>query len=477
MMVNSEEQAVARYLEARNYIDVEIVCLTPRLKNPEKKVATVREFNSRLGDPQRDFPSVQVAGTSGKGSVCHYLARMLFLSGVSTGLHVSPYLQVATEKSWVNDRYVSAFEFHDAAMMVKPVAQIYRYDENCPASVHGMASLALSYVAFSRRNIDWCVMETGLGGRFDLVQGLRRELAVVTDVGLDHTDALGSTVEEIAWHKAGIMEGAPQTLAVRGDPRVWKVLEEQAAEYGTKLIPVEPGAVVTRTNADGAVVRLPFLGDVPFRTSADTAGFALRNMAVAATAADLLARRGVGLTAEAVAGALEGPGFPGRMETVQQNPTVILDCAHNHQKMEALGCTLLPGKGRLVVVFGATGTKKGVDFLAALPQRPDHLVLTRPLLHGKAVMDPARMAEEAGQTGASVHIVASPIRAIETALALAGPADIVLVTGSVYLVGQVRSRWYHWTKVLVQQSSYPGRTQSGRPVRGIASSTVGKYFF
>ena len=448
---------VELYQEARNYIDVEIVRHTPRRRTPGGKVETALEFNRRLRDPQAAYPSVQIAGTSGKGSCSHYLSRILCAAGLKTGLHISPYLQVATEKTWVDGLYAAPEEFHRAYLEVKPATESFRYRHDCPASVHGMASLALSYCAFREAKIDWCVMETGLGGRFDLVQGLDRRLAVITDIGLDHVESLGPDLKSIAWHKAGVMEGTPLALAVYSKA-VWRVFEDEARRQQCPLRPVHPDEVVrpaTRDGRDTLVFHLPYLREVEVERPVGLFGYPVRNMAVAACAADALAEQGCPVTADAVARGLCGPPLPGRVEVLQEGPLVVLDAAHNQQKMAALGKALTRGGRRLLIVFGATGVSRGPEMLQALPRRPDVIIATRPQLYGKKTVAPEELAHRARTVAPVAEAAPNPQAALRRALNLADPEDLILVTGSVYLAGQVRERWYPWQQVLLQRTSFP----------------------
>lgn len=460
------------YLEARNYIDVEVVRLEPRLSDPDGKVATVRAFNQDLGNPQASFRSVQVAGTSGKGSTSTWLARILHACGVSTGLHVSPYLQAATEKTWIDGRYAAPGPWHEAYLRVRPLSESYRLRTDCKASIHGMTSLAVTYECFRDAGIDWAVMETGVGGRYDLIQGLDRHLAVITDIGLDHVKTLGEDLQAIAWHKAGIMEGAPRALATF-DPQVWPVFEEQAARSGCRLEPVRPEDVASlHEGGDGPVVRLrlPTLGSVEIPWPFDGGGFRLRNFAVAACAADMLSDEGVRLTPEALAASMTAGPVPGRMESVQTHPRVILDAAHNPQKMQALVSSVFPGgmqrKGRkraqgisprprFLLVLAATGDRAVEEFAAVFPVPPDVLVLTRPLLYGKKVSSPDELAVPLRGWAGQTLLADTPAQAMEAVLSEGRPEDLVLVTGSIYMVGQARDRWYPWEQVVLQGTSFP----------------------
>ncbi|MEZ6188134.1 MAG: hypothetical protein R3F62_24390 [Planctomycetota bacterium] len=211
----SSASAWALYEAARQWVDVDVVRMTPRRKDPDGKRAAALAFNHALGDPQRAYRSVQVAGTSGKGSVSALIAAALSAGGTRTGLHVSPYLQAFTEKTWVDGRLMSAEAFAAHVETLRPHADAEAARDG-PASVHGLASLAISTLEFARQGVELAVHETGVGGRFDLTQGLDLALAVITDLGLDHQKALGPTLAEIAWHKAGILRPGVPAVAVDG---------------------------------------------------------------------------------------------------------------------------------------------------------------------------------------------------------------------------------------------------------------------
>jgi len=452
--------AIARYLDAQRYIDVDVVRLEPRDRTREGKLDAVRRFNAALGDPQAAFDSIQVAGTSGKGSVCTFIAHTLHAAGYGTGLHVSPYLQVITEKTWCEGRYCGPGEFADAVDLVRPVAEEFRRWDGCPASVHGMASLAASYEVFRARGLDTVVMETGVGGRFDLVQGLVKRLTVITDLGLDHTKTLGESVEEIAWHKAGIMEEGVPCVAVEGPG--FDALEREAVERRAPLCPVRPEALLIRADArtaDGAldvVLRLPYLGEIPVRLPGTT-GFHARNAAVAAAALDRLAADGAALEPEHLAAGFARARYPGRFEQVQDRPRVILDGAHNPQKMAALldGIHGTSSDGPLVVLVAFSGARAPGPLVRALAESATSLVATRLDLYGKATVPAEDISDAARRAGLPAATVADPMDALEEARAAAGPDGTVLVTGSLYLVGRVRDRWYPWREVLLQGTSWP----------------------
>ncbi len=438
-----------RYRTAIDYIDREIVRMTPRRRSPQGKVRAALAFNRALGDPQRSYPSIQIAGTSGKGTVSHFIAESLSAAGLRTGCHVSPYLQSFTEKSWLDGRYCSVDELARATDRVRPVADSFAGDGDCPASVHGMASLAVSYAIFEEAALEVAVMETGLGGRFDLVQGLRRELSVITELGLDHTRSLGPTIDEIAWHKAGIMESGVPCVAARSDG--WGVLEREAERVGAPLRAVDLRAL--RPGADGRLrLRLDTFGelDLDLGTSAP---FVARNAAVAAAALDRLAEAGWPIAPEHLEIGLRAP-IPGRLEIVQRRPRVVLDCAHNAQKVAALGAAL--DADDLTVVFAATGSRSPEDLLREIAGRTTRLVATQLELYGKATVPAAEIAETGSRLGIDSIAVEDPEAALDRAVAITPRSAALLITGSVYLVGRLRDRWYPTEDVILEGTSWPG---------------------
>ncbi len=467
-----EPQEIELYCAAQRYVDEEIVRLTPRRRSPEGKVSTVLEFNGMLGDPQRSFRSIQVAGTSGKGSTSYYLANLLHSHGYRTGLHVSPYLQVATEKSWIAGEYASGREFAWAADEVRSTAEHFRQDEECPASVHGMASLGVTYELFRKAGVEWGVMETGLGGRFDLVQGLDRWVSVITDIGYDHTESLGSTLRDIASHKAGIMRGARVCVAVY-NPEIWDVFRTEALECGCQLVPVSVGIPVPDGAAVGGGISLPASWSVPgfhelhglrsagaWGEGVSLVGFQARNMEVALRAfrvAGLLA--GFDSQPAPCVEALVQSRFPGRMEHLRVGGlTVLLDAAHNEQKMRGLGEALGSMRGEeWVMVLGASGTRDVADMLSSLGAKPSVAVLSKPRLYSKKTAEPWDVARELAPQVGRIVVEEQPEAAMEAAIDLANRFGIgrVLVTGSLYLVGQCRNYFYPWRDVLLARNSFP----------------------
>jgi dihydrofolate synthase/folylpolyglutamate synthase len=318
-----------------------------------------------------------------------------------------------------------------------------------------MTSLATTYEVFKRRGIQVAVIETGLGGRFDLVQGLHRVLSVISDLGLDHQEHLGHTVEEIAWHKAGIMQAGVPCVAIKG--AAWEVLDREATALGVQMTWLREEDLAQTAQEPGLLeLNLPRLGRLTCRPGLSGA-FQRRNAALAALAADALVGEGFSLDAGAVVRGLEDTRFPGRLETVQAGPRVILDGAHNPQKLEALAGEFAGGRRGTVLLLGVSGHRDPSPLLRGLSHAFKLVHLAAPALYGKDCPDPGTMAELARPLGYEAYAHRSPEEALAAALEDCPKDGLLLVTGSLYLLGAVRNHWYPWPQVLEHRSSFPSR--------------------
>ncbi|MCP4680054.1 MAG: hypothetical protein GY854_32095 [Deltaproteobacteria bacterium] len=425
----------ARYLEAERVINEGMIRLGLSLmreeikpKDPEARMAEMRGFLEECGNPQKGIPAVHVGGTSGKGSVCSAIAGILTEAGLKVGLHVSPYLQSATEKIWVADRFVSSDAFADLVDWVTPVA-LPRVHPDTPASIHGMASVAIALEAFRLEKVDVMVFEVGCGGRFDLTSFVDTAVAVVTNVGMDHVVSLGPTIENIAWHKAGIARpSVPLVTGATGD--ALGPIREEASRVDAPLI------------------------EIPSRI----AGYA-HNHAVAEEASRWVARvLGVSLGKEQITRGLERVRLAGRSEIMPgDGPRVVLDGAHNAEKLAvAIDAALTgAGPGQRIGVVGFLGTKAKPELVKSLEGRFDHIIATEPNVYAKTSCPTTETAALLTDIGYDATIEPDMFAAVDAAIDRAGADGTVLVTGSFYLVGDIRERWFSKESVVMQQTSWP----------------------
>ncbi len=402
------------------------------VRDPEARIAAMRDFIDACGNPQRNLPALHVAGTSGKGSVCAAAASILRESGLSVGLHVSPYLQSATEKIWIDGLFVDAREFDELVEWVLPAARP-RLRPETPASIHGMASVAVALEAFRRAKVDCIVFEAGCGARYDLTSLVETEVAVITNVGLDHVVSLGPGIERIAWHKAGAARpGRPLVCGATLGPAA-EVIRGEAREVGAELVEVPPGEDAVDHN---------------------------RRLAVRA-AEELAGRLGRRLDPEAVRRGLARARLAGRSEAMPSRPgsaRAVLDGAHNADKLAvAVERALFAAPpGRRVALVGLLGTKAGPALARPLAGRFDAAVATRPRVYGKTPFPAAETAALLAEAGIETVVVEPrPREALERALELAGADGSVLATGSFYLAGELRERWYPKRAVVLERTSWP----------------------
>ncbi len=417
----------------------------------------LRAFLEFIGNPHLNYRTIHVAGTSGKGSTSAFLASILSAAGFRTGLHVSPYLQVETEKLQIDDRLMSPQKFAEHVQALDVEMQRWVEAGNQPLT-YGEFWVSLTFFSFDREDCDFVVCEAGAGGRFDLTNIVQPDVSVITSVGLDHVRTLGETIPEIAWHKAGIIKpGVPAVTTVE-DPAALEVIRQEAELQGSTLIELqrdrdywwewrERNGGYLRMPGMSESIRLPLTG--PFQSS---------NAAVASRACQILTgENGPLVSNETIRAGIERTRFPGRVEIVQESPHVILDGAHNPEKVDALIHTLsyFDRPARRILVLGSLG---GHDFLKVardVAPEADEIIVTAPSAVERASAPVDEIVATIDEVGTPNTLVLEPLEAIQTALDKAGPSDQIVVTGSLYLVGAVREHWYPKQAILSQQTPFP----------------------
>jgi len=439
----------------------------------EERMGRLRRFLARLGDPLTGYPVVHVGGTSGKGSTSTAIAAILHAAGYRVGLHTSPYLQTPAEKLQVDGRLVAPERF--VALTDELFATHERWEADGEVALtYGEAWVALSALFFRAEAVDVAVLEVGAGGRFDLTNVVAPALSVITTVGIDHTATLGDTIEAIAWHKAGIIKpGVPAVTAVT-DPAALPILTAEAKAVGTTLRRVIPGQTFDAVTTGPAGTSWRDVASGSAYTIGLAGRFQATNGALAVAAVEALRDRGADglkIPDAAIHRGLASSRIPGRVEVMQRRPTVLLDGAHNPEKIAALAAdlpALLParGDGRRVVILGVLEAKQAEQMIAALVPYMDVLVATAPRVLAKpalAASDLMQVARVAGY-GGPVLIEPEPMEALLRALASVRDPDrdSILVTGSLYLVGNVREHWYGESEIVLARSPYGDEGREGR---------------
>jgi dihydrofolate synthase/folylpolyglutamate synthase len=419
------------------------------LHDGPRRLQRIETLLAALGHPERRYLTLHVTGTSGKGSVCTYLGAVLRHAGYRTGVHTTPYLQVPMEKLQIDGRYAAPDEF---VRLVRDFrARLPEGDAATEDLPYPALSVVLTHEYFARQRVDAAVVEVSTGGRYDWTNTIRPQVAVVTTVGPDHLNTLGPSLADVAWHKAGIIKpGAPSVTGVRPPERA--VIEHEADQQGSPLrrLGVEFELDVRRCSESGTVF--------DYRT-ADRALTGLEtgmlgrhqafNAALAVAALEAFGAANGPISEAALREGLRSARLPGRMELIQRRPDVLLDGAHNPEKAAALAASLaeiFPSR-RLVLVVGALSTKDVGAILAPFAAQTRQAIITMPHVLGKPGLDPERVAAAASDLGLPVRVEPSPADAIQAAMEAAGD-DLICVTGSLYLVGEVRRLWVPDERVL-----------------------------
>jgi dihydrofolate synthase/folylpolyglutamate synthase len=416
-----------------------------RLRRAEERLHRTHRLLSALGDPHLRYPVVHVTGTSGKGSTCAAIAAILTAAGYRVGLRTSPYLQVATEKLQIGVSLIDASSFASESALVLEVAQrlVTGSGSRRPSYAEVWSGIAFSW--FARREVDIAVVEVGAGGRFDSTNVVQPAVSIITSVGLDHLVSLGPTLADIAWHKAGIIK--PGSVAVIGN------------------LPVEALPIVHEAaSAAHAPIVVAGDSDVPLSlTEFVPAHFQRQNAKVTIAAVAALRRQGFHVPDRAILAGITGVRLPGRLEFMPGAgiPRVWIDGAHNPDKMDALFAAsdafvrddILP-----VVILGVLDSKDVAALASRVCGGASAIVATEPSVLGKTAISAkslARGIRDCGFTGL-IDCEANPREALRAAVALATARDAdVLVTGSLYLAGEIRRHWYPDEQVVLQRTSWP----------------------
>lgn len=418
------------------------------------KLDRTRRLLEEMGNPQHSYPTVHVTGTSGKGSTSTLIASILNAAGYRTGLRTSPFLQVATEKLQTGGRLIDAQQFRDVTFEVLTRAE-GTLGRDCVG--YAEAWSALSYQWFADRAVDLAVIEVGAGGAFDSTNVIEPVVSVITSVGMDHVVSLGPTLADIAWHKAGIIK--PGGVAVIGPmpDEARTVIEQRACAVRARIVEAA----------------FPDSNLVP----AMNGEFQLTNASVALTVVAALREQGYFISEAAVREGIASTRIPGRLEQMPINdgPAVWIDGAHNVDKIAAVAREaprLGPGTTLPVLVLGLLASKDAIPIVKALFPVASTIVTTQPQVLGKTSLSASVLKELIEERGFSGTLVQEPRPddALEMAQELAGGLQAsVLVTGSLYLAGELRRRWYHNDDIVLQRSSWPRAqscavTSSGIPI-------------
>jgi dihydrofolate synthase/folylpolyglutamate synthase len=430
-------QALAWWYGAVNY---EVRAPLP----DDLRLDAMRALLHRLGEPHRRLRLLHVAGSKGKGSTSAMLAAVLRRAGYRTGLFTSPHLCRVEERLQVDGEPISVLELTAllddirAAVTAGPALEPTFFE----------IATAACFLHFLRRRVDAAVLEVGLGGRFDSTNVCRPAVALITSISFDHTQQLGNRLASIAMEKAGIVKPGLPTMSGVTVPEARQVIERICRERGAPLYQLgvdfhyryEPGQVtgdglrpprvqVLTRQRTWPVLELGLLGE-----------HQAANAAVALAGVEHLRARGWHVGDAAVAAGLAGVEWPARLEVVGRRPLVVLDCAHNVASAQALADTLrqsFPATRRLLV-FAGSSDKDLAGMLRVLAPLFGHVFLTRYAHNPRSVPPEVLAGLLPRDADLAVTLCPTAVEGWHAARDAAGPADLICVTGSVFLAGELR---------------------------------------
>jgi len=417
-------------------------------------LAHMRVLLEGLEHPERRFPAVLIAGTNGKGSTAATLAAILERSGYKTGLYTSPHLVRINERIRINGSTIGDGDFALIHDLVDRTAERLVSEAELPWHPSFFEMLtAIAFEYFARERVDIAVLEVGMGGRLDATNVVEPRVSVITDISLDHQKFLGETLPEIAREKAGIIRANGAVVTLPQAPEANDVLGNTILALGAKGISAVPYVPPVSPNSEqylfpstqekaGYISRYPLevMGrEITIETPL-VGRHQLRNIALAIAAAEELAHQGfAAITATSIAGGIRETRWPGRfqvMPATAEHPEVVLDVAHNPAGAWALRSTLSATyeERRLVFVFGAMRDKAIREIAEILFPLADRVIATH--VENPRAATASEIREAAKRLSVSIEEAADVPAALVKAGNTAGTRGLVVVTGSIYIVGE-----------------------------------------
>lgn len=411
-----------------------------------------------LGNPQQRIHFVHIGGTNGKGSTAAMLASMLRTAGYRIGLYTSPYLLSFTNRMAVNGADIDHRDLVNLVDRIRPMVETISKDPDLGDMTEFEVVTVLALTFFAEQKVDLVILEVGLGGRLDATNVVTPLLSIITNISLEHTEILGSTIEAIATEKAGIIKRKRPLLTAAEDERALSVFEARCALLEapmTRIYPApgDPGglttavpvAVLQKITAAGQTFSYKGFSKqledlfIPLRGL-----YQLNNAATALAALEMLGKNGFTVSENDLRDGLANTVWPGRLELLRREPLLIMDGAHNPASMEKLA-EAMPSYfsyRRLILVIGMLADKDTAAMLGSILPLADSVIFTKPLLPRAADPDHiARFAADHFSLKNNYLVVHDHGEALDRALDMASPEDAILVTGSLYTVSDIRAHW------------------------------------
>jgi dihydrofolate synthase / folylpolyglutamate synthase len=428
------------YQEALKYLDSFI--------NYEKKdgydynasfsLDRMRRLAASLGNPQDSARSVHVAGSKGKGSTCAITHSILRCAGFKTGLYTSPHLSSFRERIRIDDTLISEDDL--TRLMAKIRAAVDAIGDDPPTFFE--ICTALAYLYFKEKKADIAVYETGLGGRLDATNILKSLVCAITPISYEHTDKLGNTLAEIAGEKAGIIKEGGVCVAAPQEKEALRVIEDACRSKKTRLILIGRDILFEELAGGGSREYFNILGlfgEYPRLETGLLGRHQIVNAATAVGIIEALKNKGLPVPGDAIREGIAGARWEGRLEIVGRNPLVVLDGAQNRASAKALADAVRKRfeYKRMVLVLGVSKDKDMKGIADELTPLADSVILTKSRLPERAA-EPSAIKDFITRNNKKADLTSNVAEAVEKAKLSAGEKDLILITGSLFVVGEAR---------------------------------------
>jgi dihydrofolate synthase/folylpolyglutamate synthase len=404
----------------------------------KKDLINIQKLSDFLGDPHKRFKSIHIAGTNGKGSVSHMLAAILQTAGYKTGLYTSPHLKDFRERIRINGEMVSKEFIIDFTERIKTISEKIE-----PSFFEITVAMAFEY--FAEQEIDIAIIETGLGGRFDSTNIITPELSVITNIGWDHMNILGDSLEKIAFEKAGIIKQNIPVIVGEVLSETEKVFHEVANERKAALSIASDKrqAINWRWKKNELIVEIAQQHKTDHQLyHLDLPGiYQTKNLLTVLETCFHLQQRGWNIEEQSIRLGLQHTkkltGLHGRWEVIHLHPLIVLDVAHNEDGIKMLMEQVeVTDHDHLHIVLGVVKDKEFEKILTLFPRLADYYFTQADI---PRALDALVLKEKAKETGLRGEVYRDVNQAIKVALTRATKDDMILVCGSVFLVGEVNT--------------------------------------
>ncbi len=396
-----------------------------------------------LGNPHKELKCVHVAGTNGKGSISSMIANGLTNSGYRVGRYTSPHLISYRERFTIDGQDISEKDFATIICDIKTkISTIEELKDDVPTEFEVLTAAAFMY--FYRQNVDICVIEVGLGGRFDATNVLEPVLSVITNIGLDHMDRLGNTLQEIAGEKCGIIKKSRPVVSSLQQPEALSVIEHTAIDRGSKLVVLgrDVSFTVKKEDENGFFITVDERDVCELKdVYVPLAGrFQHENAACAMVSLWKLRDEGFVIPEEGIRKGFGSISIPGRLEIIKKHPYLVFDVGHNEDASRYLRESIeqLFSYERLIMVTGLLKDKDVKGYIRNIAGKAHVFIATMPT--GSRALPPEELAAVAREYTDRVLTIKDPEKAMEKAMDMAGSNDLVLMCGSFYLIGFMRKK-------------------------------------